>query len=99
MAAAAQSRERLLAAASILFAERGFAGTTTRDIAERAGVDAALIVRHFGSKVGLYLASLQAGDDDAAPPDLLQTGRMLDMLGRVDAGGPGPIFQAVMMRG
>ncbi len=96
MAAPARSRERLLAAASTLFAERGFAATTTRDVAERAGVDAALIVRHFGSKVGLYLACLQFDDDADGPADLLQTDRMLSMLARVDAGGPGPIFQAAV---
>jgi AcrR family transcriptional regulator len=95
MAAPAQSRERLLAAGSALFSERGFAATTTRDIAKRAGVDAALIVRHFGSKVGLYLESLRAGDN-GAPSDLLQTDRMLSLLGRVDAAGSGPIFQAAL---
>ena len=65
-----RSRDRLLASGSTLFAEQGFAATTTRDIAERAGVDAALIVRHFGSKVGLYLAAL-ALEDDGAPIELL----------------------------
>lgn len=95
MAAPARSRERLLAAGSALFAEQGFAATTTRDLANRAGVDAALIVRHFGSKVGLYLACLEA-DDNEALTDLLQTHRMMSMLERIDNAGPGPIFQAAL---
>ncbi len=95
MAAPAHSRDRLLAAGTALFSQRGFAATTTRDIGLRAGVDAALIVRHFGSKVGLYLASLEA-DDDGSPTDLLQTDRMLGMLERTDTAGPGPIFQAAL---
>jgi AcrR family transcriptional regulator len=95
MAARGEARDLLLAAGSALFAERGFAGTTTRDVAERAGVDAALIVRYFGGKVGLYLASLQS-EDDGTPAPLLQTERMLGMLGRVDTAGPGPVFQAAL---
>ena len=42
---AAASRESLLQAAQELFGQRGFERTTTRDIGERAGVDAALIAR------------------------------------------------------
>ncbi len=39
-----------------LFAARGFAHTTVRAIAERAGVSAALILHHYGSKDGLRAA-------------------------------------------
>lgn len=48
------TRERLLAAAEQLFASRGFDGTSTRALVEEAGVDIAMIVYHFGSKLGLY---------------------------------------------
>jgi len=95
MAAAAHSKDRLLVAGAALFAERGFSSTTTRDVAKRAGVDAALIVRYFGSKVGLYLACLNA-DDDGSPTHLLQTDRMLSVINRVDTDGSGPIFQAAV---
>lgn len=55
---AAASRRELLAAASELFAERGYSRTTLRQVAARAGLDAALVVRYFGGKVGLYQAVL-----------------------------------------
>jgi len=48
------SRERISAAAFALFAERGFDGTTTRAIAERAGVNEVTIFRSFGSKEALF---------------------------------------------
>ncbi|MGK5629433.1 TetR family transcriptional regulator [Streptomyces sp. URMC 123] len=50
----ASTRERLLAAASDLFAERGYERATVRDIAARAGVNQALLFRHFGSKRALF---------------------------------------------
>jgi AcrR family transcriptional regulator len=37
-----------------LFARQGFQGTTTREIAEQAGVNEALLFRHFPSKETLY---------------------------------------------
>ncbi len=92
-----QARELLLEAALALFAERGYDRTTTRDVAERAGVDAALIKRHFGSKDGLYLAALQAETGDAAPPDLRRPERLRALLDRVDGrGAAGPVFGAVV---
>jgi len=50
------SRARLRDAAVRLFAERGVAGTSVRDIAEAAGVTAGLITHHFGSKERLKAA-------------------------------------------
>lgn len=49
-----RGRELLLAAASELFGERGYAGTSTRDIAERAGVTEPMLFRHFGTKAKLF---------------------------------------------
>jgi AcrR family transcriptional regulator len=53
----AQSRERLLAAAMRLFAEQGFAKTSTREIALAAGTNIASISYYFGDKAGLYRAA------------------------------------------
>lgn len=48
------SRAEILAAARTLFAARGFQGTTTRQVAEFAGVDVALIHHFFGTKKQLF---------------------------------------------
>lgn len=53
------SRSAIFSAASRLFALNGFAATPLRAIAREAGVDAALIIRHFGSKEELFLETMQ----------------------------------------
>lgn len=52
------SRADILASARALFAQRGFRATTTRQVAERAGVDVALIHHFFGTKAGLFEAAI-----------------------------------------
>jgi AcrR family transcriptional regulator len=47
-------RQQILEVASGLFARKGYQGTTTREIAEEAGVNEALLFRHFPSKENLY---------------------------------------------
>lgn len=73
------TRQEILDAAREVFADRGVDGTT-REIAQRAGVDPAMIAHYFGSKGGLFEAVtalqvdpadviapvLDAGTDDAA---------------------------------
>lgn len=93
---AARSRDALLSAAAELFAERGYDRTTLRDVGERAGVDAALVARHFGSKAGLYLAALQAELGDDVPADLLDRTRLRGLLERLARRGPGPVFEAAV---
>ena len=48
------TRRALLAAAADLFAEHGYDRTPVRAIAERAGVNQALLFRYFGSKDALF---------------------------------------------
>lgn len=55
-----EPRRLLLEAARDLFASKGFGGTSTREIAERAGVSETLMFRSFGSKVGLFREALVA---------------------------------------
>lgn len=52
------TRQLLLDTAGQLFAERGFAEGTTKEIAQRAGTPMASINYHFGSREGLYEAVL-----------------------------------------
>lgn len=56
---AEQRRTQLIGVALQLFATRGFQGTTTKSIAEAAGVSEAIIFRHFATKADLYGAILQ----------------------------------------
>ena len=49
-----EARNRLLDAALQLFAEKGFAKTSTREIAQAAQVNIAAISYYFGDKAGLY---------------------------------------------
>ena len=55
----ADRREQILNAASALFAQQGFRGTTTRLIADRAAINEAIIFRHFPSKEELYWSVLE----------------------------------------
>lgn len=55
----AQERQvSIIAAAAALFAEKGFNGTTTREIAKTAGISEALLFRYFPTKRALYGAIL-----------------------------------------
>lgn len=51
--------ERILDAAASEFAEHGFSGVRMTHVARRAGVNKALVYRHFGDKEGLYQATLR----------------------------------------
>ena len=53
-----ERRLQILAVAVTLFSERGFRGTTTREIAQAAGVSEAMVFRHFATKEELYAAIL-----------------------------------------
>jgi AcrR family transcriptional regulator len=54
----AERRRQILAVAAELFAARGYAGTTTRQIAEAAGVREPIVFRLFATKDELYQAIL-----------------------------------------
>lgn len=55
-----EPRRLLLEAAHDVFIAKGYAGASTREIAERAGVSETLMFRYFGSKVGLFREALVA---------------------------------------
>ena len=54
-----ETRARLLHAAARLFAERGFARVTVRDICKKARANVAAVNYHFGGKDGLYRAVMR----------------------------------------
>ena len=65
-----RTRAAILKAAQELFAEFGYARTTVRDIAARAAIDPAMVMRYFGSKDALFA---RATAIDLKLPDLTQT--------------------------
>jgi AcrR family transcriptional regulator len=53
------SRERILEAATELFAQQGYAGTGVDQLAARSGIAKTAIYYHFGNKAGLLAATLE----------------------------------------
>jgi AcrR family transcriptional regulator len=66
-----ETRARILAAAREIFERNGTRGTTTREVAERAGVNEATLFRHFGSKAALIGAMREEACGVAAFRNLL----------------------------
>lgn len=77
------TRQRLVEAASALFAERGYGGASVRDICNLARVNPGAVSYHFGGKRQLYRTALRqaaqrlarggapgSGDGPTQPPDL-----------------------------
>jgi AcrR family transcriptional regulator len=64
-------RLQILRVAVSLFSRRGFGGTTTREIAQAAGVSEAMVFRHFATKQELYRAILdhKACSGDSMNPE------------------------------
>lgn len=75
----------ILTAARGLFAERGYARTPIRLIAQEAGVAPQTIYAHFGSKAGVLGGLVDLLDDEAGLPDLVASAEDLtdpaDLLG------------------
>jgi AcrR family transcriptional regulator len=82
----ADTRGALLAAARAEFAERGFDGATVRVIADRAGVDPAMVNHWFGGKDALFTAALNLPLD----PDVV--------LGEVVPGDPEHLGERIVGR-
>lgn len=60
-----QTRRKLLAAASEVFAQKGFWETTNADICDRAEVNTASVNYHFGSKENLYVQAWKYSFDES----------------------------------
>ena len=60
-----ERRLQIVEAAEGLFARRGFRGTTTREIANAAGVSEATIFKHFRRKADLYQAIIESRLSDS----------------------------------
>ncbi|HVF57796.1 MAG TPA: TetR/AcrR family transcriptional regulator [Pyrinomonadaceae bacterium] len=72
--AAGDRREQIVQVAMKLFSERGFRGTTTKEIAQAAGVSEAIIFRHFATKEELYTAIIDCKSCAGGASGLGQSG-------------------------
>ncbi len=85
--------ERILDAAEDLFASHGFGGTTTRSLAQRAGVNEVTLFRRFGSKAGVLqamgerVAAQTAGLTTVDLPDDLDVQVALERLAGAELAG------------
>jgi TetR/AcrR family transcriptional regulator len=72
-------RERILEAATRLFAERGYGASRAEDVAAAAGIAKGSVFQHFGSKEGLFLEVYKRAMESfsaylAAPEEVLAQG-------------------------
>jgi AcrR family transcriptional regulator len=65
-----ERREAIVRAVRRVFAEKGFHGTTTRELAEAASVSEALLFKHFPNKEELYLAMQRSCSSEQDPEKL-----------------------------
>ncbi len=77
-------RQQIIDVATDLFARQGFEGTTTRQVAEAAGVNEAIIFRHFPTKEDLYWAIIEhkchsRGENDRVAEKLQSGGSDLEI--------------------
>jgi AcrR family transcriptional regulator len=73
--AAGDRRLQIALTAMRLFSERGFRGTTTKEIAQAAGVSEAIIFRHFATKEDLYSAIIDLKSCDGFAAGLAASGQ------------------------
>lgn len=66
-------RSQLLGAALRVFSRKGFQGTRTREIAAEAGINEALVFRHFPTKEDLYEAILRQRADERAVEEIIES--------------------------
>src|SRR5215813_5643846 len=71
---AEERRQAIAVAVRDVFADKGFDGTRTRELARAAGVSEALLYKHFPSKESLHAAMLETC---AAGPELAEFTRVL----------------------
>src|SRR5438105_15446640 len=83
-----ERRAAIIKAVRRVFAEKGFHGTTTRQLAEAAGVSEALLFKHFPNKEALYSAMMLSCCHEKDE----------GMAGRLMAGEPSAAAVVVMMQ-
>jgi TetR/AcrR family transcriptional regulator len=102
-----KTRQELIEAAAAIFSRQGYDGARTQAIADRAGVNKAMINYHFGGKAGLYEAvvghlvdevrpRLAGLREDQDPPAAERFRRLIEVMG--DAFRRRPELAAIILR-
>jgi AcrR family transcriptional regulator len=109
--ASADTRQRLIDSAAVLFANRGFQNVTVREICKASNANVAAVNYHFGDKAGLYRAvvmfaiqvmletnelSMRAGDG-LSPEDQMR-GFVRVFVSRLTGDGPNTWIHRLMAR-
>lgn len=95
-----QKRKFLLKSARSLFVDQGFEATTTKQIAEHAGVSEGILFHQFGSKVGLFTVLVEEFSNKGAAEFLSEEPHVIEleqMIRKVIAFGENdrPLFQVI----
>jgi AcrR family transcriptional regulator len=91
--AAEDRRQQIIDVAVTLFSQKGFRGTTTKEIAQAAGVNEAIIFRHFATKSELYAAII---DQKANPPNWQSFHEMLEEA--IATGNDHHVFESIAFK-
>ncbi len=87
------TKTRILDAAEVLFAKKGYLLTSLREVTSRAQVNLAAVNYHFGSKEGLLKAVVKRR---VGPINQERLMRLEALSGRVEAGGGPPSLKAIL---
>jgi len=107
----ADTRQRLIDAAAMLFADRGFENVTVREICKASNANVAAVNYHFGDKAGLYRAVVmfaikimqetnelsQRAGDGQSPEDQIR-GFVRVFVGRLTGDNPNAWIHRLMAR-
>ncbi|MCJ2178274.1 TetR/AcrR family transcriptional regulator [Novosphingobium album (ex Hu et al. 2023)] len=95
------TRARILAAAKRAFSTTGYSHTGIREVASLAGTSSTLVLRYFGSKIGLFEAALRDAMRTAEilQPPLTEFATSLADVLRTDPGATDPMLMIAMASG
>ncbi|MEV0362388.1 TetR/AcrR family transcriptional regulator [Nocardia fusca] len=95
-----RARDAALAAASKLFAERGYRQVTIRDIALAAGLSPAMVMKAVGSKEKLFheVAEVQPLELAGIPDEELGRALVRNIIERMQTNAVEPLGRAIMLR-
>jgi AcrR family transcriptional regulator len=89
----ARRREQITEVAARVFAERGFSGTTTKDIALAAGISEASLFQHFRTKSELYTTILEN-----KAKGIYESGWLAEVGGYAARGEDEKVFRAIALK-